>query len=86
MRSIMGFLPVVKEGPKGMPGLKATDFQTIPIAIHIAIPKTIPISIYISRSQTNILFFTWGGHCSSPRGRTETLNHDLCSFCQAASF
>ena len=35
MRSIMGFLPVVKEGPKGMPGLKVTDFQTIPIAIPI---------------------------------------------------
>ena len=34
MRSIMGFLPVVKEGPKGMPGLKV-DFQTIPIAIPI---------------------------------------------------
>ena len=49
MRSIMGFLPVVKEGPKGLPGLKATDFQTIPIAIPIAIPKTIPIAIYISR-------------------------------------
>ena len=45
MRSIMGFLPVVKEGPKGMSGLKATDFQTIPIAIPIAIPKTIPIAI-----------------------------------------
>ena len=30
----MGFLPVVKEGPKGMPGLKV-DFQTIPIAIPI---------------------------------------------------
>ena len=53
MRSIMGFLPVVKEGPKGMSGLKATGFQTIPIAIPIAIPKTIPktipIPIYISR-------------------------------------
>ena len=35
MRSIMGFLPVVKEGPKVMPGLKATDFQTIPISIPI---------------------------------------------------
>ena len=45
----MGFFPVVKEGPKGMFGLKATDFQTIPIAIPIAIPKTIPIAIYISR-------------------------------------
>ena len=30
----MGFLPVVKEGPKGMPGLKV-DFQTIPIAIPV---------------------------------------------------
>ena len=49
MRSIMGFLPVVKEGAKGFPGLKATDFQTIPIAIPIAIPKTIPIAIYVSR-------------------------------------
>ena len=36
MRSIMGFLPDVKEGAKGFPGLK-TDFQTIPIAIPIAI-------------------------------------------------
>ena len=35
MRSIMGFLPVVKEGAKGFPGLKDTDFQTIPIAIPI---------------------------------------------------
>ena len=34
MRSIMGFLPDVKEGAKGCPGLK-TDFQTIPIAIPI---------------------------------------------------
>ena len=87
MRSIMGFLPVVKEGPKGLPSLKATDFQTIPIAIPIdipiAIPKTIPIAIYISRRQTKIQVFTWGGHCSSPRGRTETLNHDLCSFCSS---
>ena len=33
----MGFLPVVKEGPKACPGLKV-DFQTIPIAIPIAIP------------------------------------------------
>ena len=53
MRSIMGFLPVVKEGPKGMPGLKATDFQTIPIAIPIAIPKTIPIAI----SKLSLSFF-----------------------------
>ena len=34
MRSIMGFLPDVKEGPKGLPGLK-TDFQTIPIAAQV---------------------------------------------------
>ena len=34
MRSIMGFLLDVKEGPKGLPGLKV-DFQTIPIAIPI---------------------------------------------------
>ena len=47
MRSIMGFLPVVKEGPKGMPGLKATDFQTIPIAIPI--DMNLYIYIYISR-------------------------------------
>ena len=32
----MGFLPYVKEGAKGCPGHK-TDFQTIPIAIPIAI-------------------------------------------------
>ena len=32
----MGFLPDVKEGAKGFPGLK-TDFQTIPITIPIAI-------------------------------------------------
>ena len=32
MRSIMGFLPDVKEGAKGLPGLKVTDFGTIPIA------------------------------------------------------
>ena len=36
MRSVMGFLPYVKEGAKGCPGHK-TDFQTIPIAIPIAI-------------------------------------------------
>ena len=36
-RSLMGFLPVVKEGAKGFPGHK-TDFQTILIAIPIAIP------------------------------------------------
>ena len=34
MRSIMGFLPDVKEGPKGFPGLK-TYFQTIPIAAQV---------------------------------------------------
>ena len=32
-----GVLTLIKEGPKGCPGLK-TDFQTIPIAIPIAIP------------------------------------------------
>ena len=53
MRSIMGFLPVIKEGPKGLPGLKVTDFQTIPIAIPIAIPKTIPIAI----SKLSLGFF-----------------------------
>ena len=36
MRSTMGFLPVVKEGAKGCPSLKV-DFQTVPIAIPIAI-------------------------------------------------
>ena len=35
MRSIMGFLPDVKEGAKGCPGLKATDFGTIPIAAQV---------------------------------------------------
>ena len=53
MRSIMGFLPVVKEGPKGMSGLKVTDFPTIPIAIPIAIPKTIPTAI----SKLSLGFF-----------------------------
>ena len=32
-----GVLTSMKEGPKGFPGLKV-DFQTIPIAIPIAIP------------------------------------------------
>ena len=45
MCGIMGFLPVVEEGPKGMFGFKAMDFQIIPVAI----PKAIPIAMYISR-------------------------------------
>ena len=85
MRIIMGFLPFVKEGPKGLSGLKVTDFQTIPIAIPIDMNIYIYIYLYIALTDQNSIF-TWGGHCSSPRGRTETLNHDLCSFFQAASF
>ena len=56
MRSIMGFLPVIKEGPKGMSGLKATDFQTIPIAI----PIDRNIYIFIYRADRPKLFFSLG--------------------------
>ena len=49
MRSIMGFLPVVKEGAKGCPGLKVTDFQTIPIAIPI------DMNIFAIYSQYNLI-------------------------------
>ena len=57
MRSIMGFLPVVKEGRKGMPGPKV-DFQTIPIAIPI--DMNICIFIYsqkIAIIRNNSLYF-----------------------------
>ena len=56
MRSIMGFLPVVKEGPKGISGLKVTDFQTIPIAI----PTDMNICIFIYRADRPKLDFSLG--------------------------
>ena len=52
----MGFLPVVKEGPKGLPGLKATDFQTIPIAI----PIDINVYIFIYRADRPKFSFSLG--------------------------
>ena len=52
----MGFLPVVKEGPKGLPGLKATDFQTIPIAI----PIDMNICIFIYRADRPNSYFSLG--------------------------
>ena len=58
MRSIMGFLPVVKEGPKGLSGLKVTDFQTIPIAIPI--DMNIYIYIFIYRADRPKLCFSLG--------------------------
>ena len=50
--ALIGFLPVVKEGPKGLSGLKATDFQTIPIAI--------PICIFIYRADRPEFYFSLG--------------------------
>ena len=59
MRSIMGFLPVVKEGPKGMPGLKATDFQTIPTANPYRY-EYIYIYIFICRADRPKFDFSLG--------------------------
>ena len=60
MRSIMGFLPVVKEGPKGISGLKVTDFQTILIAIPIDMNIYIYIYLFIYRADRPKLYFSLG--------------------------
>ena len=54
MRSIMGFLPVVKEGPKGLPGLKVTDFQTIPIDMNIYIYIYLDIALTDQNSVVHL--------------------------------